>query len=233
MAAGQAQRMRPLTDNTPKPLLSVGGKPLLTHIIEHLIEVGTTTIVINGRHAMDALKTYVGAIQKLYPSINFVLSAETERLETGGGAVQALQYLNPDDPFYMINGDAFWINPPDKPTLMALAERQAATKADLILLLQPISAMDLTGAVGDYHLENATATRAKDKNGEFMFTGVRIAHPRILEGCKAEYFSFLEIMDAMEAKGQLYGLAHAGEWHHISTPADLEAVNKTLYGMAS
>lgn len=233
MAAGQAQRMRPLTDNTPKPLLAVGGTPLLTHIIDHLVYVGVDKIIINAWHAIEALKAYMKTIQSTYPEIEFILSEETELLETGGGAVQALQYLDRDAPFYMINGDAYWMNAPYQNTLETLAVKQAETKADLILLLQPIDSMTLTGAVGDYDLNGHKATRALDKNGNHMFTGVRIAHPRILSGYKAEHFSFLTIMDAMDAECSLYGMAHEGEWYHISTPADLDSVNACLLGKAS
>lgn len=234
MAAGHAKRMRPLTDNLPKPLLKVGGEPLLTHIIDHLIEAGTTRIVINGWHAIAPLKTYVETISKTHPDVDFILSEETELLETGGGAVQALQYLDPNEPFYMINGDAFWVNAPQVKTLKALADVQAETDADLVLLLQPTSSMAMTTPVGDYHLDcGGKATRAKDKNGDHMFAGVRIAHPRILDGYKPEFFSFLSIMDEQEEKGVLYGYAHQGDWYHISTPNDLDEVNKDLFGMSA
>lgn len=233
MAAGKATRMRPLTDDMPKPLLQIGGKPLLTHIIEHLNTVNVATIIINGWHAIGPLKTYMTHIKQDYPHIDFILSEETELLETGGGAVQALQYLNPDEPFYMINGDAFWVNATHQNTLQALADRWTKTGADLILLLQPIASMDMTGAVGDYHMDGSLAIRSLEKQGHYMFAGIRIAHPRILDGYKADHFSFLKIMDAMEAKGTLHALPHQGQWYHISTPADLEAVNATLFKVAS
>ena len=233
MAAGEAKRMRPLTDNLPKPLLKVGGKPLLTHIIDQLVDVGVTLIVINGYHAIHPLKHYIPDIRKQYPDCEFILSEETILLETGGGAVQALHYLDADKPFYMINGDAYWVNPHNGKSLENLSNQWNTKTHDLLLLLQSCASMNLTGAVGDYQIVDGQAVRSKSQDGSYMFTGVRICNPKILEQYKAERFSFLEIMDAVENKNRLGGLEHNGQWYHISTPADLEEVNRELFGMAS
>lgn len=230
MAAGYAKRMRPLTDNLPKPLLEVGGTPLLTHIIEHLIHVGVTKIIINGYHAIDPLKHYMKRIAERHPDIEFILSEEDELLDTGGGAVKAMQYFS-NEPFYMINGDAFWVNPKGQDTLELLSKAFEEFNCDLILLLQSTESMALTGAVGDYHLRNGNAVRAHDKQGDHMFTGIRICHPRILKEYKEEFFSFLKIMDEMDVKKDLYGQSHDGEWYHISTPDDLAEVNQKLFGI--
>ena len=227
MAAGHATRMRPLTDALPKPLLKVHGKPLLTHIVEHLLAEGVTRIVVNGYHAIDALKAYMAEIQKAYPQCEFILSEETELLETGGGAVQALQYLDDTEPFYMINGDAYWVNPPQSKTLHDLAQAWDAGRYDLLLLLQPCQSMAMTTPVGDYALHDAMASRAKGKDGTHMFTGVRICMPTIIEPYVLEKFSFLTIMDECESRTRLGGVNHGGEWYHISTPEDLVSVNES------
>ena len=235
MAAGYATRMRPLTDTLPKPLLKVGGKPLLTHIIDHLVKAGVTTIVINGYHAIAALKDYMTEIRKEHPDLTLYLSQEESLLDTGGGAVKAMEYLDRDVPFYMINGDAFWVDATDRTTLQTLAESHYANGGDLTLLLQSIHSMSLTGAVGDYDidLDTSLASRSLNKTGEYMFTGIRVCHPQIMSPYSETCFSFLEIMDALDKKDGLYGCPHRGDWYHISTPEDLDDVNKSLFGIAA
>jgi MurNAc alpha-1-phosphate uridylyltransferase len=214
-AAGHATRMRPLTDHLPKPLLEVAGKPLLTHIIEHLITEGVTKIVVNGHHAIEPLKAYMAKIRSDYPQREFILSEETELLETGGGAVQAMQYFDPSKPLYMINGDAFWINRAGGRTLQDLAAAWSPTDHDMILLLHP------SDDIGDYDIHEGRAIRSHRKDGAFGFAGVRICMPAVLAGRKPERFSFLEIMDGCESQGRLGGLVHQGQWYHLSTPDDL------------
>jgi MurNAc alpha-1-phosphate uridylyltransferase len=225
MAAGYATRMRPLTDTLPKPLLEVRGKPLLTHIIHHLDAEDVTKIVINGYHAIAPLKHYIKDIAKHYPHIEFILSEETELLETGGGAVQALKYLDNDNPFYMINGDAFWINPKNSQTLRDLKTAWNSEAQDMILLLQSCQSMNMATNVGDYEIDNLHAVRSKTKNGTHIFAGVRICMPHIIKPYALENFSFLKIMDACEQNKRLGALSHKGEWYHISTPQDLDMIN--------
>jgi MurNAc alpha-1-phosphate uridylyltransferase len=235
MAAGEAKRMRPLTDNLPKPLIEVNSQPLLTHSIRHLSDAGVTRIVINGYHAIEKLEAYIAKIAADYPAIEFILSKEIELLETGGGAVQALQYLDIDQPFYMINGDAFWQNPNNSNSLIKLSDawHKLGNKARLLLLVQPIETLMIGCAVGDYNLINSLAQRAKNRDGAAMFTGIRVCHPAILQKYKSTCFSFLKIMDEMEAQGALHVQIHEGQWYHLSTPQDVEAVNALLIEKAA
>ncbi len=225
MAAGHATRMRPLTDDLPKPLLEVNGTPLLTHIINHLIAENVTRIVINGYHAITPLKAYIADIQPTYPQCDFILSEEIELLETGGGAVQAMQYLDDTAPFYMINGDAYWINPPQSRTLLDLTKAWDQDSHNLLLLLQSCQSMAMTAPVGDYNIHNHHAVRAHNKNGDYMFTGVRICTPNFIMPYALEKFSFLKIMDDCENTNRLGAIVHDGDWYHISTPEDLSDVN--------
>jgi MurNAc alpha-1-phosphate uridylyltransferase len=224
-AAGHATRMRPLTDDLPKPLLQVNGKPLLTHIIDHLVLEGVSKIIINGFHAINHLHDYMNDIRTQYPNIDFILSKEDELLETGGGAVKALPHIDTDTPLYMINGDAFWVNSNAGRTLKQLENTWNETMGCL-LLLQPTTSMDMTEAVGDYDIDNhGRAKRSYDKTGDYMFTGIRVIDPTIMNGRAAEKFSFLEFMDECEKRNTLYAMAHEGDWYHLSTPSDLDEVN--------
>lgn len=221
-AAGNATRMRPLTDSLPKPMIQLAGDTLLAHIIRHLDTEGVTKIIINGHHAVDELVNYMPALQAQFPHIDFTLSVENELLETGGGAVQALQYLNTSEPLYMINGDAYWVNPPQSRTLQDLAKTWNNEIMDCLLLLQKSKDM------GDYNLDNARAIRSKQKTGTHAFAGVRICHPRCIQAHTLHKFSFLDIMDDCEQRDRLFGLNHQGQWYHLSTPADIMTTEQAI-----
>ena len=220
LAAGKGTRLRPYTDTIPKPMVEVGGKSIIRRTIEKLAKTGVTHIIVNLHHLAEVLEGHLKEISN--PAI--ALSPESDLLETGGGIKQALHHFG-DAPFYIINGDALW-DEGEIPALDKLARVWDDEAMDILLLLQPTHRMELTGAVGDYHLaEDGKATRAKDKNGSHMFAGIRIAHPRIFDGAPDGAFSFLSLMDKAEREGRLYGVEHSGHWYHISTPEDLISVN--------
>src|SRR5271166_4832579 len=116
LAAGLGTRMRPLTDATAKPLLPLGGRPLIDHTLDHLAAAGVQTVVVNALWQADRLATHLAG--RTQPRI--ILRRETTLLDTGGGVRAALDQLG-DAPFYVVNGDAFWLNGP-RPALTRLAE---------------------------------------------------------------------------------------------------------------
>lgn len=220
LAAGKGTRLRPYTDTVPKPMVLVAGRSIIRRTIEKLAAVGVEEIVINIHHLGDILEDHVKDIT----SPRVILSREDELLETGGGLKKAIHHF--DSPYFIINGDALWDEGSDLPALQRLASQWNDDLMDILLLLEPRDKMLHTGFVGDYNLaEDGTAIRAKDKDGGYMFAGIRIAHPRIFDGAPDGAFSFLHLMDQAQARGRLYGVAHDAEWYHISTPEDLAAVD--------
>ena len=223
LAAGKGTRLRPITNTIPKPLVPVNGRAILDQTIEKLIKEGIKKVTINHNYLGDRIIEHF----KEHHNIQVTLSEENEHLETGGGVKKALSTMN-NKPFFLINGDALWENKDDKvTTLSQLSKMWDSNTMDVLLLLQPVSDMTLTQAVGDYDvLPNGHAIRNKDKTGQYMFTGVRITHPLLFQGSPDGSFSFLDLMDKAEENKRLYALIHDGIWHHISTPEDLERVNK-------
>lgn len=221
LAAGKGTRLRPHTDTMPKPMVDIAGTSIIRRTIAKLVQAGVTDIVVNLHHLGDVLEDHLKEVK----GVNIILSREEELLETGGGIKKALHHFG-DEPFYIINGDALW-DEGEVPALEKLAQVWS-DDMDILLLLQPTRRMELTGAVGDYRLNGGKASRAKDKSGDHMFAGVRIAHPRIFEGLPDGAFSFLSLMDRAEEQGRLYGLVHSGHWYHISTPEDLQSVNEAF-----
>lgn len=222
VAAGKGTRMAPLTDTIPKPLVTIAGRPLLDYIFEHLAKTDVTKIVVNTHHHADLMRSYI----KARTDFSITESYEPDLLETGGGIKKALPFLGAK-PIFMINGDAFWTDGPSGSILQQLAQQFDPVTMDILLLLIPVERMLLTEGVGDYDMSTTGQLfRNRAKKGTHMFTGIRALNPSIMNNTPEGKFSFLEQMDAAQAAGRLYGLQHDGEWHHISTPTDVDTLNR-------
>lgn len=222
LAAGMGSRLRPYTDDRPKPMVEIMDKPLLGHIIDHLKADDITDITINTHYRGQQIADYA----KTRSDVQITLSPEEELLNTGGGIKKQISHFN--GPFFAINGDAYWENPTDGPSIFSqLAAQWDAGKMDILLALQPVQRMALTQGVGDYNwLPDGRIIRSLDQKGAYMFTSIRLQHPRIFEDTASGAFSYLDCMDKAQSQGRLYGMIFDGDWHHISTPADLDAVRE-------
>ncbi|MCK5284010.1 MAG: nucleotidyltransferase family protein [Alphaproteobacteria bacterium] len=223
LAAGFGTRMLPLTNRIPKPLVEIAGRSLIDRILDHLEQANIQDVMINTHHLSDVLTKHLEA--RIAPKITF--SHEEKILDTGGGIKRKLSFFN-NDPFFVISGDSFWENGRQN-TLKHLSSYWDSDKMDVLLLLQPVSSMNLTNGIGDYNMDkDGRITRSKDKTGKYMFTSIRINHPRAFKNTRKDIFSYLEIMDNAEHNGRLYGLVHEGKWYHISTLKDLNVVNNSV-----
>ncbi|MGH1377819.1 MAG: nucleotidyltransferase family protein [Alphaproteobacteria bacterium] len=227
LAAGFGTRMRPLTNKVPKPMVQVAGRSLIWRSLDKLRAAGVCEVVVNSHYLADVLKEHLEDYMSKYPDMVIHISFEPEILETGGGVKNALHYFE-DEPFYVIAGDALWFDG-ELPVLERLARKWDGKLMDIITLMQPVDNMELTSGVGDYDLDNnGLVRRSKDKTGSHMWTNIRLNHPRIYNDTDLKDFSFLQVMDKCEARRRFYALEHDGEWHHISTPQDLNAVDAYL-----
>ncbi len=221
LAAGMGSRLRPYTDTLPKPMVSVAGQSIIYHILDRLIQAGVTDVTINLHYLGDLLEEHLS----YRTDINITFSYEETLLDTGGGIKKALNSFE-NNPFFIINGDAFWVDG-DINIFNHLQKTWQEKRMDILLALQPTERMKLTKGVGDYILDSdGQAKRSPVQEGDMMFAGIRLCHPRVFNNTPDESFSFLKLMDQAEADNRLYGLEHKGEWHHISTAEDLERVHK-------
>jgi MurNAc alpha-1-phosphate uridylyltransferase len=225
LAAGLGQRMRPVTDKIPKPLVQIAGKSLLHRSINGLDKAGVTDIVINTHHLADQIPEALSSIKR--PQIMY--SYEPVLLDTAGGIKKMLQHFEGNS-FYVLSGDGLWTDQPGKNVLRDMATRWNPEIMDILILLQPVSSMKLTKSVGDYNISpDGRAVRSKTQTGTHMFTSMRINHPQIFKGLQVDCpSSYLPLLDAAEAEGRLFALEHSGDWHHISTPQDLQVVEKAF-----
>lgn len=223
-AAGKGERMRPLTEHTPKPMLEVKGQPLLGHCLDRFAAAGIENVVVNAHYLPEAISTYLPT--RRAPE-NLILSREIELLETGGGVKLALaqNLLATRDPFFAANADIMWTDGP-VPALKRLAQewQRLGDTVDVLLLLVPKDkAWGHDSPNSDYAMaEEGRLTRLSNPAAPYIFAGVQITHPALYETYTAgQRFSNREIFDAAQAKGRLYGLVHDGNWFHFSTPVAL------------
>jgi MurNAc alpha-1-phosphate uridylyltransferase len=224
LAAGLATRMRPLTDTTAKPLLPLGGRPLLDHALDHLVAAGVQTVAVNAHWQADAVADHLA--RRPQPPIT-VLLREENLLETGGGVRAALPVLGPD-PFFVINGDAFWLNGPAQ-ALHRLATAFDDT-VDGVLLLHRTSHVHAEVGYGDFALDKwGTPRRRREREVlPYIYAGVQLIHPRLLAGMPEGAFSMNQAWDVALQANRLRAVVHDGIWFHLSTPPDLAEAEQIL-----
>jgi MurNAc alpha-1-phosphate uridylyltransferase len=224
LAAGLATRMRPLTDTTPKPLLALGGRTLLDRALDRLAEVGVTTVAVNAFWHADRLADHLAARR---PPPRLVLRREDALLDTGGGVKAALAVLG-SDPFYVVNGDAVWLDGP----LPALARMARAIDADVdaVLLVHRAAQVHAEIGRGDFALDPWGRIRRPREREivPYIYAGLQLIRPSLLDGTPAGAFSMNLAWDRAIAAGRLRAVVHDGIWFHLSTPADLKAAEETL-----
>lgn len=225
LAGGLGVRMRPLTENTPKPLIRVAGKPLIEHSLDRLRTAGVETVVVNVHHLPAAMKRWAAGISA--PGV--ILSDEREELlDTGGGVVKALASLG-RAPFFVLNSDSFWLDGA-APALENMRRAWSDQRMDCLLLVSPTARAVGYGGPGDFHMdgEGRLARRASDGIAPFVFTGCYLASPRFFEGAPAGPFSTNLLWDRAIAEGRLYGLRHDGLWLHVGTPEAIGMAERAL-----
>jgi MurNAc alpha-1-phosphate uridylyltransferase len=224
LAAGLATRMRPLTNTTAKPLLTLGGRTLLDHALDHLVNAGVETVAVNAHWQADAVAAHLA--RRPSPPAT-VLLREEHLLETGGGVRAALAVLGAD-PFFVVNGDAFWLNGPISALLRLAAVFDDSV--DGVLLLHRTSHVHAEVGYGDFALDKwGTPRRRKEREVlPYIYAGVQLTHPRLLAGMPEGAFSMNQAWDTALAAGRLKAVVHDGIWFHLSTPPDLAEAEQIL-----
>ena len=215
LAAGLGLRMRPLTEQVPKPLVEVAGRPLISPILDALAAFGIEEAVVNIHYLADQMRSFASSVK----SPKLILSDETAKLlDSGGGVKHALPNLG-REPFFVLNADSFWIDGP-RSNLSRLVEAWNPETMDAVLLLA--SGAQITGYAGkgdflmgsDGHLSR----RPERVVSPFVYAGVAIMKPELFDKTPEGPFSLNVIFDrAIEAR-RLFGLRLDGEWLHVGTP---------------
>jgi MurNAc alpha-1-phosphate uridylyltransferase len=213
LAAGRGERMRPLTDHTPKPLLVAGGRTLIEYLIAGLAAAGFRELVINHAHLGEQLERFLG------DGTDFDVRIEWSRepdgaLETGGGIFQALPRLG-DAPFLVVNSD-IWTDYP-----WARLAREIRGLAHLVLIDNPPHHPH-----GDFVLDGA---RVRADDGERLtFSGIGVYHPALFRNCRPGKFPLAPLLRAAMARGLVSGEHYRGAWFDIGTPERLAELDRCL-----
>lgn len=221
LAAGRGERMRPLTDHTPKPLLAVAGKPLLIHHLERLAAAGLTELVINHAWLGAQIEQVLGDGRKLGVRIQY--SPEGEALETGGGIARALPLLG-DEPFAVINGDIFCdFAPALLPGLL-----QATDLAHLLLVDNPRH-----HPAGDFALRDGRVSDRQAGQTAFTFAGIGVYRPQLFADAPAGAFPLAPLLRRAMAAGRVGGSHYQGLWCDVGTPERLAWLDAELTSRGS
>jgi len=216
LAAGRGERMRPLTDHCPKPLLEAGGKPLIVHHIERLAAAGFRELVINHAHLGDLIEARLGDGARWGVSIAY--SHEPKALETGGGIFKALPLLG-SEPFLVLNGDV-WTDL-DFGRLHGL---EPDGLAYLILVDNPEH-----NPKGDFALSQGRIS--SEGAGRLTFSGIGVYRPELFASCEAGAFPLAPLLRSAMAEGLVGGEHFRGHWLDIGTPQRLLDLDCSMRGL--
>jgi MurNAc alpha-1-phosphate uridylyltransferase len=221
LAAGLGQRMRPLTDTKPKPLVEVAGKPLIDHVLDRLAATGVERAVINVHYRAEQI------IEHVAPRKRPQITISDERgvlLGTGGGVVKALPQLG-SAPFLHLNSDTIWIDAVE-PNLDRLAQAFDPASMDALLLLAPTTGSIGYSGRGDFVIapDGRLHARGEREVAPFVYAGAAILALALFQNTPDGEFPLTSLFKRAQEHGRLHGLRLEGLWMHVGTPeAVLEA----------
>lgn len=219
LAAGLGTRMRPLTDNCPKPLVEVGGKALIDHVLAPLAAAGVKRLVVNVHYLPEQIEAYFAS----QSDFEVIISDErTELLETGGGLAKARPLLG-DDPVFVLNTDAFWLPATPEPFVKLAEAFDPQAEDERLLLADTGRALGFDGP-GDFFLDDAgrLTRRGEAPAAPWAYAGVRILKPQVYDGRPATRFSAVKVWDELIPSGRVRGLPLDAFWLHVGDPAALK-----------
>ena len=229
LAAGLGQRMRPLTDTTPKPLLMLGGRALLDHALDRLCEAGVTQVVVNAHWHAEQIAAHLAG--RRHPP-RTVVRREADLLDTGGAVAASLREgLFGEAPFFIANSDSVWLDGP-RPTLARLCGVLASSPAAVhgVILVHRTHQVHADIGLGDFFLDKMGLPRRRLEHevAPYLYAGVTLATPALFAGFGEAKFSMNAVWDRAMAAGTLRAMVHDGLWFHLSRPDDLAEAEHAL-----
>ncbi len=230
LAAGLGTRMRAFNGQVPKPLVKVGGKPLIDYVLDRLAEQGVERAVVNVHHLADQIERHLAARQR--PKI-VIADERRELLGTGGGVVRALPELG-QAPFFHINSDTIWIDGV-QPNLGRLAAAFDPASMDALLLLAAAATSIGYSGRGDFKMapDGRLTRRGEHEVVPFVYAGAAILTPAFFAGVPQGPSSMSPLFDRAAEAGRLYGLRLEGVWMHVGTPDAVKAAEAAITASAA
>jgi MurNAc alpha-1-phosphate uridylyltransferase len=230
LAAGLGERMRPITNTMPKPLVKVGGQAMIDHVLDRLADAGVERAVVNVHYLADQIERHLA--ERTRPQI--VISNERAKLlDTGGGVVKALGEFG-NEPFFHVNSDTIWIDSV-KPNLTRLAEAFDPARMDALLLLAPTASSIGYSGRGDFTMsaDGVLKRRAEREVAPYVYAGAAVLTPAMFAGAPAGPFSLTRLFDRAQEAGRLYGLRLEGVWMHVGTPDAIKLAEAAITASAA
>ncbi len=219
LAAGLGTRMRPLTDERPKPLIEVRKRALIDRMLDPLVAAGVQRAIVNVHYLADQVEAHL----KSRTDIEIIISDERgEVLETGGALAKARPLLG-DDPILVANTDAFW-EPSGADPVQALAGAFDPEAMDALLLVADTGRTLGFGGPGDFfrHEDGSMTRRGDAPSAPYAFCGLRIIQPQLYDNTPVERFSALRVWDQLIPQRRLHGLPLDAFWLHVGDPQALK-----------
>jgi MurNAc alpha-1-phosphate uridylyltransferase len=216
LAAGLGTRMRPLTDNSPKPLIKVAGKALIDWTLDRFAAAGVTRAVVNVHYLADQMESHLRARRR--PQL-LISDERALLLETGGGLKKARPLLG-EAPVFCTNTDAILIDTGEE-ACAALAKAWRDEEMDTLLLLAPVGNASGYDGAGDFDLFRGRPVRRSGATADYVFTGLQILRPALLDGAPEGPFSTRLLWDKAAAADRLFAIVHNGPWMHVGDPEGL------------
>ena len=225
LAAGLGTRMRPLTNDIPKPLVKIHQKALIDYKLEAAQRCGIKKIVVNVHYLADLLEAHL----KNFAGLEIIISNERHQLlDSGGGIFKALNHFD-NKPFLVMNSDTFWIDDHPASLLQLFDKWDSATMDILLALAGKDQAIGFHGP-GDFFIRKNSflAWRAKNKTAPYAFAGDYILHPRVFHDVPKRAFSSLLLFDRAISRNRLHGAPLQGTWLDVGTPDSLREAEQAI-----
>ncbi len=226
LAAGLGNRMRPLTDTRPKPLVEVEGKALIDHVLDRLEAVEVREAVVNVHHHADLMEAHLA--RRSAPPHLHISDERGALLETGGGIKKALHFFH-GAPFIAINADTIWIEGV-RPNLLRLMESFDPQTMDALLLVAGTATSIGYDGRGDFSMNpyGQLERRGERLITPFVYAGACILKPELFADTPDGPFSLTRVFDTSIAAGRLFGLRLEGVWMHVGTPEAIPAAEEAI-----
>ncbi len=226
LAAGLGKRMRPLTDDKPKPLVMAAGKTLLDHALDMAAGGGCTRAIVNVHYFPEQVEAHVAARNS---GLDIQVSDERGLLlETGGGVLNALPLIARDT-LVVFNADNIWVDGPEQ-TVRALIAAWQPEIMDALLLLTPAATATGYDGPGDFSMmgDGRLARRGDGATAPYVYAGIHLLKTSLFSGMAIEPFSLNRVWNIASERGRLFGSKFTGDWYHVGTPQGVALADTKL-----
>jgi MurNAc alpha-1-phosphate uridylyltransferase len=224
-AAGLGKRMRPVTDTVPKPLVKIGGRAMIDHMLDRFAEIGVGRAIVNVHYLGDQLEQHLA--RRTAPKI--IISDEREKLLDQGGGIRKVLPVIGEKPFFICNTDAIWLEGA-RSNLARLRDRWDPDIMDILLLVAASATSIGVDWAGDFFMDadGRLTRRGESEVAPFVYAGVGIMKPQLFAHMKEEVFRLAPFFFEAAERGRLFGQRLDGQWLHVGTPAAIEEAERAI-----